>query len=188
VPAPIAGESVPVEAMEHLKNLIRTIPDFPKPGIQYRDLTTLFLDQQGLRDVVDAMVEPYRDTPIDMVVGVESRGFILAAPIALALGTGFVPVRKPGKLPGATFGVEYELEYGTDRLEIHTDALQHGMRVLMVDDLLATGGTMRAACRLVEQVGASVVGCTFAVELPDLKGREVLEPYRLHTLVAFEGD
>ena len=122
-----------------------------------------------------------------MVVGVESRGFILAAPLALALGTGFVPVRKPGKLPGKKFGVEYTLEYGTDRLEIHADALTPGSRVLVVDDLLATGGTMQAACRLVEQVGATVVGCAFVMELVDLMGREKLKGYDLHRLMEFDG-
>jgi adenine phosphoribosyltransferase len=123
-----------------------------------------------------------------MVVGVESRGFIVAAPLALELGTGFVPIRKPGKLPGETFGVEYTLEYGEDRLEIHKDALGMGTRVLMVDDLLATGGTMEAACRLVERIGCQVVGCSFVVELVDLHGRQRLQQYKLTNLVEFEGE
>jgi len=174
--------------MEHIKSLIRTIPDFPKQGIEFRDLTTLFLHPVGFKWVIDALAERYRDEPIDMLVGVESRGFILGAPLAYALGKGFTPVRKPGKLPGQKVGVEYELEYGTDRLEIHTDALERGARVLMVDDLIATGGTMRAACKLVEQVGAQVMGCAFVAELVDLHGREKLAGYPLHVLFTFEGD
>ena len=174
--------------MEHIKSLIRTIPDFPQPGIQYRDLTTLFLDPTGFRQSVEAMVAQWERTPIDMIVGVESRGFIIAAPMAMAMNLGFVPVRKPGKLPGETFGVEYTLEYGEDRLEIHRDALAMGARVLLVDDLLATGGTMEAACRLVERIGCEVVGCAFLVELPDLNGRRRLKQYKLTSLVAFEGD
>jgi adenine phosphoribosyltransferase len=177
-----------MDAMEQIKRLIRTIPDFPKRGIEFRDLTTLFLDPQGFRAVVDRLAERYRGEDIDMLVGVESRGFILAAPLAIALGKGFVPVRKPGKLPGPKIGVEYTLEYGVDRLEIHTDAVTKGMRVLMVDDLLATGGTMEAACRLVEQAGGYVMGCAFVVELPALKGRERLTKYPLHCMVEFEGD
>lgn len=174
--------------MEHLKALIRTIPDFPSPGIQFRDLTTLFLHGEGFRETVRALADQHRNDAVDMVVGVESRGFILAAPLAVELGLGFVPVRKPGKLPGETLSVEYTLEYGADRLEMHSDALQAGMRVLMVDDLLATGGTMAAACRLVEQVGCTVAGCSFVVELPDLKGRDKLAGYDVRSLLAFEGE
>jgi adenine phosphoribosyltransferase len=174
--------------MDRFKSLIRTIPDFPQQGILYRDLTTLFLDPTGFRDSVKELAKPWLSEQIEMVVGVESRGFILAAPMALELGTGFVPVRKPGKLPGETFGVEYTLEYGEDRLEIHKDALGIGTRVLMVDDLLATGGTMEAACRLVERIGCTVVGCAFLVELVDLHGRARLSKYRLANLVEFEGD
>ncbi len=174
--------------MDEIKELIRTIPDFPKPGIQFRDLTTLFLHAEGLRKAVSAMAEAYRSQSIDIVAGIEARGFILGAPIALELGTGFVPIRKPGKLPGDKVSVEYELEYGKDRLEIHTNALERGMRVLMVDDLLATGGTMRAACDLVEQVGCRVAGLAFVVELVDLKGRQRLTEYRMVNLVEFEGE
>ena len=174
--------------MEALRSLIRTIPNFPKPGIMFRDLTTLFLHPEGFRLAVQAMVDAHRNESIDMVVGIESRGFILAAPVALELKTGFVPVRKPGKLPGEKIGIEYALEYGQDRLELHTGALRHGMRVLMVDDLLATGGTMRAACNLVEQVGCTVAGLAFLVDLPDLKGRERLEEYPIVSLVSFEGE
>lgn len=174
--------------MEHLKQLIRTIPNFPKRGIEFRDLTTLFLHAGGFNEIIQLLADRYRKEDIDMLVGVESRGFILGAPLAIALGKGFVPVRKPGKLPGPKIGVEYSLEYGVDRLEIHTDAVQRGMKVLMVDDLLATGGTMEAACRLVEQVGGNVMGCAFVVELPALKGRERLTKYPLHCMIEFEGD
>ena len=174
--------------MEDIKSLIRTIPDFPKEGIEFRDLTTLFLDGAGFRRTISAFVDHYSDQRIDVVVGVESRGFILAAPVAMELGVGFVPVRKPNKLPGASIGVEYSLEYGVDRLEIHSDSLAPGARVLMVDDLLATGGTMEAACRLVEQVGGQVTGCAFVVELVDLKGRDRLTNYDIFKLVDFEGE
>ena len=174
--------------MDHLKALIRTIPDFPQPGINFRDLTTLFLDARGFRESVAAIAGQYQGEDIDMVVGVESRGFIVAAPVAMELGAGFVPIRKPGKLPGETFGVEYTLEYGEDRLEIHSDALGIGARVLIVDDLLATGGTMEAACKLVQRVGCEVVGCAFLVELPDLKGRSRLDGYRITNLIEFAGD
>ena len=174
--------------MQPFKSLIRTITDFPQPGIQFRDLTTLFLHAEGFKSAVGAITEQWQAKEIDMVVGVESRGFILAAPVALGLNKGFVPIRKPGKLPGETFGVEYTLEYGEDRLEIHKDALGIGARVLMVDDLLATGGTMEAACRLVERIGCEVVGCAFVVELIDLKGRDRLKQYPITNLVEFEGD
>ena len=174
--------------MDHLKNLIRTVPDFPKPGIQFRDITTLLIDPKGLADTILEMVKPYRGDKVDMVVGIESRGFILAAPMAIELGTGMVLVRKPGKLPGEKIGVEYSLEYGTDMLEIHTDALEKGMRVLIVDDLLATGGTMEAACQLVEQVGCEIAGVAFVVELVDLKGRDKLKKYPITKLIDFEGD
>ena len=174
--------------MDQIKSLIRTIPDHPSKGIQFRDLTTLFIHAQGFEIVIRTLVDHYRDTIIDKVVGVESRGFIVAAPVAYALSKGFVPLRKPGKLPGPTVGMDYQLEYGTDCLEIHSDALNKGERILVVDDLLATGGTMEAACKLVEQVGGQVVGCAFVVELVDLKGRQRLTRYPLFKLVDFEGD
>ena len=174
--------------MDDLKRLIRTIPDFPKPGIQFRDLTTLFGDGDGFRRTVRAMADPYRAPAIDRVVGIEARGFILGAAIAAELGLGFVPMRKPGKLPGEKIGVEYQLEYGTDRLELHRDALTKEMQVLIVDDLLATGGTMRAACNLIEQVGCRVGGIAFVVELVDLKGRDRLKEYSLFRLIEFEGE
>ena len=173
--------------MDHIKALIRTIPNFPKNGIDFRDLTTLFLNGPGFNAVVKAMADHHRHLSIDLVVGVESRGFILGAPVALELGKGFVPVRKPGKLPGAKIGVKYDLEYGSDQLEIHADAIPAGARVLIVDDLLATGGTMQAACSLVEQAGGLVAGCSFVVELVDLKGRARISKYALHNLIDFEG-
>jgi adenine phosphoribosyltransferase len=174
--------------MNDLKGLIRSIPDFPKPGIEFRDLTTLFLDAKGFRQTVEALASPFRNNGVDMVVGVESRGFILAAPVAISLGIGFVPIRKEGKLPGQTIGVAYTLEYGEDRLEIHSDALRKGMRVLLVDDLLATGGTMEAACKLVNHFGCEVVGCSFVVELTDLKGRDKLKPHPVYSVLSYEGD
>ena len=173
--------------MDRIKALIRTIPDFPKPGIQFRDLTTLFLHVEGFKMVIDALADKYADHPVDLIGGVESRGFVLAAPLALRLGKGFVLIRKPGKLPGEKISVEYSLEYGKDRLEIHADAIPEGKRVLLVDDLLATGGTMEAACRLVEQVGGLVHACAFVVELPELKGRDRLAKYPLFKLVDFGG-
>ena len=174
--------------MDHLKSLIRTIPDFPKPGIQFRDLTTLFQNPAGLRETVEALAAPYKTRNIDMVVGIESRGFILGAPIAMELGKGFVPVRKPGKLPGKTHGVDYTLEYGTDRLEIHADALERGARVLVVDDLLATGGTMEATCKLLDSLGCKVESCAVVVELVDLKGRQRLGGQDIFRLIEFEGE
>ena len=174
--------------MEHLKSLVRTIPDFPKPGIQFRDITTLLASPEGFKETVDILIDHYKDEKIDLIVGIESRGFIFGAPMALGLGIGFIPVRKPGKLPGETVGVTYELEYGTDELHVHSDAIPENSRVLVVDDLLATGGTLEATCRLVEQVGGIVIGCTCVIELPALKGREKLTKYPLYTMFNFEGD
>ena len=157
--------------MEHLKSKIRHVPDFPKPGILFYDITTLLRDPVGLTDAIEGMAEPFRDQQIELVVGIESRGFILGAPVADRLGVGFVPVRKPGKLPSSTVQQSYDLEYGSDALEIHDDAIQDGQRVLIVDDLLATGGTACAARDLVEKVGGRVVGLAFLVELQFLNGR-----------------
>jgi adenine phosphoribosyltransferase len=157
--------------MEHLKAKIRQVPDFPKPGILYYDITTLLRDPVGLTEAIDAMAEPFRDQQIDLVLGIESRGFILGAAIADRLQAGFVPARKPGKLPSGTVRQSYDLEYGTDALEIHRDAIEQGQRVLIVDDLLATGGTASATVALVRQTGGEIVGMSFLVELQVLNGR-----------------
>lgn len=168
-----------------LAERIRTVPDFPIPGILFRDITTLLQDAQAFRQAVDAMIEPYRNDQIDLIVGVESRGFIFATPAAYALDAGFVPVRKLGRLPAPAIRAEYELEYGTNTLEIHRDAAKPGQRVLMVDDLLATGGTAVAAVDLVQQLGAEVVGLSFLIELADLKGRERLAGHRVHSVISY---
>ena len=168
-----------------LKKLIREVPDFPKPGISFKDLTPLLHNEEGLQGAVEAMLEPFSQEEIDLVVGIESRGFILGAPLAVRLGCGFVPVRKPGKLPAASFKQEYQLEYGTDAVEIHQDAIAAGQRVLIVDDLLATGGTMRAACQLVERTQADIVGLAFLIELLFLEGREKLDHYRVEAVIQY---
>jgi adenine phosphoribosyltransferase len=157
--------------MDYLKTKIRHVPDFPKPGILFYDITTLLNDPQGFKDMIAALASPYADAAIDQVVGIESRGFILGAAVANQLGVGFVPIRKPGKLPSKTHREDYALEYGIDGLEIHQDAVREGQRVLLVDDVLATGGTAAAACALLEDLGASVVGIGFLLELGFLGGR-----------------
>ena len=173
--------------MDDLKLKIRTIPNFPIPGIQFRDITTLLADPDAFNDVIERFVNHYQDEQIDLVVGIEARGFIIGAPLALRLGKGFIPIRKEGKLPGPTHGLDYELEYGSDRVEVHQDAIPVGSRVLMVDDLLATGGTMGVSSRLIEQVGGIIVGYAFLIELVDLKGRKHLEK-PIFSLVTFEGE
>jgi len=160
--------------MDHLKTKIRHVPDFPKAGILFYDITTLLNDREGFRDMIGALAAPYADKGIEQVVGIESRGFILGAAVANQLGAGFVPIRKPGKLPSKTHREDYALEYGTDGLEIHCDAVREGQRVLLVDDVLATGGTARAAAGLVRRVGGELVGLSFLIELNFLKGREKL--------------
>lgn len=173
-----------------LKSRIRTIPDFPKPGIQFRDITTLLKDPFGFRKLVDDLVQPFAGKRVDAVAGIEARGFIIGGAVAHQLSTGFIPVRKKGKLPWDTIGQDYELEYGTDRVEIHRDAVGEGETVLIVDDLIATGGTALATLDLLRQAGADIVGCSFVVDLPDLGGRKRLEEQGVSvlTLVEFEGE
>jgi adenine phosphoribosyltransferase len=172
--------------MDHLKALIREIPDFPKPGILFYDITTLLKDQTGLRGVIDGLKEHYRDTRVDLVIGIEARGFIFAPALAYALGAGFVPVRKPKKLPAECVTVTYQLEYGSDSLQMHKDAVEPGSRVLIVDDLLATGGTAAAAARMVRGVGGEVAGLAFVVELTFLKGRGKLAGYDVFSLLQYD--
>lgn len=172
------------------KSLIRTIPDYPKEGVMFRDITTLLQDPFGFRKAVDELVQPHACVRIDAVAGIEARGFIFGGAVAHQLSVGFVPVRKKDKLPGDTFGEDYELEYGTDRVEIHRDAIAPDAHILLVDDLIATGGTAEAAIKLIRQAGAEVVGCSFVIDLPDLGGRKLLEDMGLQvfTLCEFEGD
>ena len=173
-----------------IASLIRTIPDYPKPGIQFRDITTLLLDPAGLRASVDAIADDHPEGSIDAVVGIEARGFIFGTAIAYRLGVGFVPIRKPGKLPGPCLGRDYQLEYGTDRIELHEGAIESGQRVLLVDDLIATGGTALAAVELLRDVGAQIVECSFVIALPDLGGIQRLESAgcSVRWLCEFEGD
>jgi adenine phosphoribosyltransferase len=171
--------------MNHLKGLIREVPDFPKPGILFYDITTLLKDTKGLKSVIDGLSDGYHGQRIDTVVGIEARGFIFAPAVAYALGAGFVPVRKPGKLPAAAERVEYQLEYGTDVLEVHRDAVHIGNRVLVVDDVLATGGTAAAVVKLVRQLRGDVVGLQFVIELDFLKGREKLPGLDVQALVHY---
>ncbi len=172
-----------------LKSLIRTIPDYPKPGIMFRDVTTLLADAQGFKAAIARLAEPYRTEPIDAVAGIEARGFITAGAIADRLGCGFVPVRKKGKLPWKVIRQEYALEYGTDTLEMHEDALALGKRVLIVDDLIATGGTAEAAAKLIRQLGGTIVGAAFLVDLPELGGAKLLaaQGIKVHALMTFDG-
>lgn len=168
-----------------LKTLIRDIPDFPKPGVLFRDITTLLRDPEGLRYTIDAMSEKCADLQADYVVGMESRGFIFGAPLAYKLNSGFIPVRKPGKLPAAVHTVEYELEYGTDKLEMHQDALTPGSRVLIVDDVIATGGTAAATAQLIEQTGCTLAGFGFIIELTFLEGRKLLPNVPIASLIEY---
>jgi adenine phosphoribosyltransferase len=176
--------------MKTVQDYIRTIPDFPHEGIMFRDVTTLFADARGFRIAIDQLLHPYAGEAIDKVVGLEARGFILGGAVAHQLSVGFVPIRKKGKLPGRTIQQNYTLEYGTATMEVHDDALQAGEKVLLVDDLLATGGTAEAGIKLVERLGGEVVGCVFLVDLPDLGGRKRLEGLgmNVHALCAFEGE
>ena len=171
------------ELQRRVIDTLRVVPDFPSPGIRFQDITPVLGDAALFDAVVRAMADPWRTDVVTHVAGIESRGFILAAPVALALGAGFIPIRKPGKLPSHTAGMDYALEYGSDRLEMHVDACDASSRVLVLDDVLATGGTARAACALVESVGAVVVGCGFLLEIAALLGRERLSSRMLTTLV-----
>ncbi len=176
--------------MTDLRDLVRTIPDYPKPGIMFRDITTLIGHKEGFRRVVDELAGRYTSRKVDKVAGIEARGFILGGALAHRLGVGFAPVRKKGKLPWQVVGHDYELEYGTDRVEMHRDAVAKGERVLVVDDLIATGGTAEAAIRLVELLGATVLEACFVIELPELGGRARIEAmgHKVHALIAFEGE
>jgi len=169
-----------------LKALVRTVPDFPKPGILFYDITTLLKDPKGFATLIDALAQYYMDKDIDLVLGIEARGFIFGPALAYRLNAGFVPVRKPKKLPGPTVRVTYDLEYGSDVLEIHADAIEPGQRVVLVDDLLATGGTMEATIKLVQQLGGEIAGLGFAIELDFLKGRERFQDYDVFSLLHYD--
>jgi adenine phosphoribosyltransferase len=173
-----------------IKSLIRTVPDYPKPGILFRDITTLLKDAAGLKLTIDELTRHCVGLNIGKVVGIESRGFIIGAALAYQLGAGFVPIRKKGKLPADTRGHDYELEYGVDRVEIHLDAIERGEKVLLIDDLIATGGTAEASCKLIAECGGEVVECCFVIDLPDLGGRKRLEAqgHQVFALCEFEGE
>ncbi len=171
--------------MHNIKDLVRDVRDYPKPGIVFKDITPILSDIDALRTSIKEMAAPFTNLGIDIVVGIESRGFIFGAPIADLLNAGFVPVRKPGKLPWKTKSVSYELEYGTDALEIHEDAITEGQNVLIVDDLLATGGTAEATCKLVSKLGGNIKGLSVLIELKDLNGRKRLNQYNVHSLVQY---
>ena len=175
--------------LDELKRSIRTIPDYPRPGILFRDITTLIANPAGLRAAIDGLVWPFLTSGIDHVVGIEARGFILGGAVAHELGRGFVPIRKKGKLPHKTIGQEYSLEYGVDTIEIHADAIHKGDRILLVDDLIATGGTAEAAIELIRRSGGEMVAAAFVIDLPDLGGADRLrsKDVKVHTLVGFEG-
>ncbi|WP_295440913.1 adenine phosphoribosyltransferase [uncultured Thiodictyon sp.] len=173
-----------------IKSRIRTVPHYPKQGVMFRDITTLLKDPVGFRITINELVNRYTAQKIDRVAGIEARGFIIGAALAYQLGVGFVPIRKKGKLPAETVGHDYDLEYGTDRIEMHVDAVSKGERVLLVDDLIATGGTAEAACKLIDSMGGTVVECCFVIDLPDLGGRARLEKHghKVFALCEFEGD
>ncbi len=188
-PKPRIHGGVPASLVP-LKARIRTIPNYPKPGIMFRDITTLLQDPFGFRKLVDDLVQPHAGHRIDAVAGIEARGFIIGGAVAHQLSVGFIPVRKKGKLPWDTIGIDYQLEYGTDRIEIHKDAITRGQSVLLVDDLIATGGTATAAIKLLRQAGANIVGCSFVIDLPDLGGKKRIEAMGVpvQALVEFEGE
>ena len=174
--------------LEKIRSAIRTIPDFPIPGIMFRDVTTLFKDPEGMQYTVDALTEAAQAYYCDAIAGIESRGFVLAGALDYKLGKGCILMRKPGKLPAYTISESYELEYGTNTLEVHKDAIQPGQKILVIDDLLATGGTAKAVARLVERLGGEIAAFGFVVDLPALKGAEALKNYEIFSLVAFEGE
>ena len=173
-----------------IKSLIRTVPHYPKEGIMFRDITTLLKDPLGLKLMVSELADRYKGRRIDKIAGIEARGFIVGAPLAYLLGVGFVPIRKQGKLPSETIGHDYELEYGIDRIEMHTDAIEAGDQVLLVDDLVATGGTAEAATHLISQMGGQIIECAFVIDLPDLGGKKRLEKlgHSVFSLTEFEGE
>jgi len=177
--------STPINC-EPLKELIRAVPDFPKPGILFYDITTLLKDKTGSAQLIDAFAQYYIDKHVDLVLGIEARGFIFGPALAYRLNAGFVPVRKPGKLPAETVKIKYDLEYGSDSLEIHKDSIQPGQRVIIVDDLLATGGTMQATIELVKKLGGEIVGLTVAIELDFLKGRAKFPEYDVFSLMHYD--
>ncbi|WP_297134021.1 adenine phosphoribosyltransferase [Terrisporobacter sp.] len=168
-----------------LKQTVRVIEDFPKEGISFKDITTLLQDGEALKYAIDQMIEDLKDKNVDLIAGPEARGFLMGTPVAYGMGIGFIPVRKPGKLPGEVESYEYDLEYGSNRLEIHKDAIKPGQRVAIVDDLLATGGTMEAAAKLIEKLGGEVVSMQFLIELEDLEGREKLANYDVNSLIKY---
>ena len=169
----------------NLPDFIRNIPDFPKPGIMFKDITPLLSSPLAFRSAIEQLARHFEGRGIEVIAAAEARGFIFGAPLAMQMGAGFVPIRKPGKLPYATIAQEYQLEYGKDRLEVHTDALTKGHRVLLLDDVLATGGTMRACCDLVQSTGAKLVACAFLIELSFLEGRAKLEPFEVFSLITY---
>jgi adenine phosphoribosyltransferase len=172
----------------NLKDKIRTVPNWPIEGVMFRDITSLLQEPDAFRETCDLLYERYKNMQIDKIVGIDARGFVFGAVLAYKLGVGFVPVRKKGKLPPETVSQDYSLEYGTNTVEIRDDAIQKGEKVLIVDDLIATGGTVSAAAKLVEKLGGEVLECAFIIELPDLKGREMIKNYKIFTLVEFEGE
>ena len=172
----------------NLKDKIRTVPNWPIEGVMFRDITTLLQEPVVFRATCDAFYERYKDTKIDKVVGIDARGFIIGAVLAYQLNVGFIPVRKKGKLPAETISAEYSLEYGTNTVEMHADSIKKGEKVLIIDDLIATGGTIAAAAKLVEQLGGDIIECAFIIELPDLHGRDQIKQYPIFTLIEFEGE
>lgn len=174
--------------MVDLRSLVRDIPDYPKPGILFRDITPMLVNPEALVAATEALAEPFKDMKVDIVAAAEARGFIFAAPLAMKLGAGFVPIRKPGKLPFDFHTFAYELEYGSDELQMHVDGVKPGQRVVIVDDLLATGGTMEACCRLLEKCDAKIVGCSFLIHLLPLGGEARLSPYPVHSVITYDQD